>query len=252
MGKASTIDLNCDLAELEGQTDLQVMPYISSCNIACGGHAGSPKLMRLAIKLAMQHGVTIGAHPGYPDPENFGRVSMKMKGDDLANLFFEQVMLLQGFAEDLGNSVKYVKLHGALYHDAASDESTAIQMIKGLKKTGLDLPFLGPDDTVLQHLASQNGFGYFCESFIDRRYGSEGRLLPRSEEGSIISQPEEIDQQLSDIVILYQVKTNVNTHIPIAADSICLHGDHPGAAQNAKRVRVVLEQLGVTVKSFVK
>ncbi|XOV92032.1 MAG: 5-oxoprolinase subunit PxpA [Bacteroidota bacterium] len=251
MGNSRTIDLNCDLAELEDQSDLAIMPFISSCNIACGGHAGSEKLMDLAVQLANENGVTIGAHPGYPDQDNFGRISIRMSEKEIQKLIAEQVGLLQVIARDHSNEIKYVKLHGALYHDAASDESIAQSVLRGIQKINPRFGILGPPDTILERVARQSGFDYYNESFIDRKYQKDGRLVPRSKSNAVMEDLKDVEEQLKNIVLHHQVETIEGNSIQLKTDSICIHGDHPLAIENARLIREILDREGVNVQSFI-
>ena len=244
------IDINCDLGELADGSDLLIMPYISSCNIACGGHAGDPDLMLKAVQEAFRYHVTIGAHPGYVDRANFGRKSMDLSATEISMLIYDQVLRLQNIASSVFSSVRYVKLHGALYHDALEDVVVAGAVIKGIKKTGLKLSVLGPTNSALERKTVSNGLQFYKESFIDRRYNQLGHLVPRSQSNAVIEDDSGIEKQLKEITVNEKVSTIEGDRIDLKADSICIHGDHPGALEHAKLVRNILAVEGIGVKSF--
>lgn len=244
------IDINCDLGELDDGSDLLIMPYISSCNIACGGHAGSPDLMLEAVQEAFRYHVTIGAHPGYEDRENFGRKSMDLTGTEIAMLIYDQISRLQNIASRTYAGVRYVKLHGALYHDASKHGEIARSIIDGLKKTGLDLAILGPNGSALEREAKARGFHFYQESFIDRRYNPMGQLVPRNEPNAVIEDINGIKEQLKEITLERKVSTIDGGEIDLQADSICIHGDHSGALENARAIKKMLIEEGIAIKSF--
>ncbi len=246
-----SIDLNCDLGELIDGTDLAMMPYISSCNIACGGHAGSVALMERAIDEAKKYQVVIGAHPGYPDKANFGRISWDLSDSEIKDLIATQVNQLQLIGQKKGTSVRYVKLHGALYHDAANEGRIAKSVVDGVREVSDIVGLLGPEDSILEQTAISNGFEFFKESFVDRRYLKNNQLVPRSEPNSILNSLEEIEEQLLDIVVRSQVKTQNGKFIQLIADSICVHGDHPNSLKITQRMKSILEAQGVTIKPFI-
>ncbi|MEQ8680384.1 MAG: 5-oxoprolinase subunit PxpA [Cyclobacteriaceae bacterium] len=244
------IDINCDLGELDDGSDLQIMPYISSCNIACGGHAGNPDLMLKAIQEANRYLVTIGAHPGYADRTHFGRKSVSLENMEITLLIYDQVTRLQNIAVTERASIRYVKLHGALYHDAAEHQEIARAVVEGVKKTGLGLAVLGPVHSALERETLTAGLKFFMESFIDRRYNRNGRLVPRTAPDAVIGDRESIEKQLREIALERKVSTIDGAQIDLEADSICIHGDHAGALENAQAIRKLLSGEGITVKSF--
>lgn len=244
------IDLNCDLGELNDGSDLAVMPYISSCNITCGGHAGSPELMAMAVDEAIKHQVTIGAHPGYPDKENFGRISLDLTDSQIYSLIVNQVKQLWQVARKKGAVIRYVKLHGALYHDAATDIRIARSVVSSMKEIPDQLSLLGPANSMLEETAVSNGINFFYESFVDRRYQEDGHLVPRSEPTAILSSIEEVKQQLLSIILKEKVKTIEGKVIRLKTDSICIHGDHPDSLQTARVIKNTMDEQGIKIKSF--
>ncbi|MBV6643086.1 MAG: LamB/YcsF family protein [Cyclobacteriaceae bacterium] len=245
------IDINCDLGELDDGSDLLIMPFISSCNIACGEHAGNAQLMSKAVLEAINHQVVIGAHPGYPDRKNFGRVSVDLAGSEVEELIYNQVVRLQEIALKSNSTVSYIKLHGALYHDALTNKAIAQAVISGASRTGLELRFLGPTNSELEIEAKAAGLPYHYEAFIDRRYDDKGKLVPRSKPNAVIGDVRGVEGQLLEIVLRESVTSISGNKIDLNADSICIHGDHPGAIENARMIRKILTREGVSVKSFI-
>lgn len=245
-----SIDINCDLGELEDGSDLAIMPFVSSCNIACGGHAGNIMLMQKALREASKYQVKVGAHPGYPDRENFGRISLKMDKGEMAEMIFEQLSGLRQVANENDIPVSYVKLHGALYHDAAKSKEMATVIMRTIADFDPKMGFLGLAGTYHESAANACAIDFFGEAFIDRRYGEDGKLLARSVSGSILEKEEEVTNQLLLLVNEHKVLSKAGNAIPIIADSICIHGDHDGALERAKKISMSLRDNRIEVKSF--
>ncbi|WP_372798801.1 5-oxoprolinase subunit PxpB, partial [Pontiella sp.] len=237
-----TIDLNADLGELEdGALDAAVMPYISSCNIACGAHAGNPETMRRTIRLAVAHGVAIGAHPGYPDAGNFGRVSMTFQTLELCELIKEQILLLKEMAEEEGAEVRHVKLHGALYNDLAFDYPRSLAVAKTIAEIDPELRFIVFSNSETARAAEDAGLVAIHEVFADRAYTEDGRLRPRSEPGAVLHAEDDC---------LKQAARFVSGAAGLPADSICVHGDNPSAVQFVSRLRNFFAQQNISVQPF--
>jgi len=235
-----TIDLNADLGELEdGSFDAAVMPHLSSCNIACGAHAGNPDSMRRTIRLAKQHGVAIGAHPGYPDPENFGRLSMKFQTLELCDLIRDQILLLKRIAAEEGAEVEHVKLHGALYNDLAFDYDRSLAVSKTIVEIDPELRFIVFSNAETARAAEDAGLVAIHEVFADRAYTDDGRLKPRSEPGAVIYDESEC---------LNQAVRLVRGEAGLPVDSICVHGDNPSAIQFVSKLRNFFEQQKMLVQ----
>lgn len=223
------IDLNADLGELDdGSLDAAVMPHISSCNIACGTHAGNPETMRRTVRLAKQHGVAIGAHPGYPDPENFGRLTMDMPTDEICALVRDQILLMNQIAEEEGASVYHVKLHGALYNDLAFDYKRSLAVSHAIANIDPELRFIVFSNSETARAAEDAGLVAIHEVFADRAYRPDGRLVPRSERGAVLH---------DDADCLAQAERFINSEAGLPADSICVHGDNPAAILFVSRLR---------------
>jgi KipI family sensor histidine kinase inhibitor len=235
----TTIDLNADLGELEdGSLDAAVMPHLSSCNIACGAHAGNPDAMRRTVRLAKAHGVTIGAHPGYPDAEHFGRVSMNLSADELRSLVREQVLLLKQIAEEEGASLYHVKLHGALYNDLAFDYDRSLTVAQTVAGIDSALRFIVFSNSETARAVEDAGLVAIHEVFADRAYAADGRLRPRAEPGAVF--------QLAD-ECLSQAARFVSGEAAMPADSICVHGDHPSAIAFVRRLRDFFKEQQIAV-----
>lgn len=236
-------DLNADLGEQTGN-DEEIMPYIGSCNIACGGHAGDSESIRLTVDIARSWQVKIGAHPGYPDRENFGRKHVTLSHDALVESLLWQIYQVQDYLKAVGEPLHHVKLHGALYNDAALDSHLATLVSDLLSKHFPTSLLYSPYGSKLANLAAAKGITVKNEVFADRRYQDDLALVPRSSLGACIDTWEEIQQQVLDMLLHQRVKTNTGNWRFIQAETICVHGDHPTAIQTAKRLHELLSDLG--------
>jgi 5-oxoprolinase (ATP-hydrolysing) subunit A len=224
------VDLNADLGE-EVTDDAGLLRVVTSANVACGYHAGTPDVMRAVCDEAVRRSVTIGAQVSYADRANFGRVVLDVAPSVLAEQVADQVGVLSEIARAAGGSVDYLKPHGALYHRAAADLETAEAVLAG---SG-ELPVLGMPGSLLLSLASDAGRGTRLEGFPDRGYTPEGGLVPRSEPGALVTDGAQIASRA--VVLAADV------------DSVCVHGDSPGAVEHAVAVRRALEAAGIVVAS---
>lgn len=231
------IDLNCDLGEGSG-SDEAVMPYITSANIACGFHAGSGQTMRETIRLAKRFGVNIGAHPSWDDRENFGRIEMNVSPEETERLVFEQIQILAAVAKEEGTPLTHVKPHGALYNQAARDLRLARAVARAVKRFGGELILVGLAGSRLIEAGVEAGLRVAAEGFPDRGYHPDGTLMPRSLPGALIEDPEEAAHQALELLRTLRL------------DTLCLHGDHPNAAANARILRATLEKNGIEVAAF--
>ena len=230
-----TIDLNADLGE-GFPNDAALLARVSSASIACGAHAGDPEIMASAFSEAERHGVTLGAHPGYPDRAEFGRRELRLPPAEIERMIVEQVAFIRSIATPLGVSIRFVKPHGALYNQAQKDDEVAAAVIAALAQ--LECPLLGQPASLLEARARDAGVRYITEGFPDRRYRKDGRLVPRSEPGAILHDPAEMGDQ-----VLRLVEQGVMT--------LCIHGDDPRSVANADTVRAILERHGIALRSFV-
>ncbi|MEO1045326.1 MAG: 5-oxoprolinase subunit PxpA [Pseudomonadota bacterium] len=247
------IDLNADLGEADSVdalvADRAIMPVISSCSIACGGHIGNAATMRTTLQLAAHHDVTAGAHPSYPDRANFGRVSMDMAAPELRDSLVAQIGALMNIAGELGIRLRHIKPHGALYNDAAGNPVLAQQLIRIFSEAFPDLAIVGLAGGAMEQAAATAGKDYIPEAFADRRYTDNSHLQPRSEPGAVITDWQEQAEQALAIALRHRVASNSGRPVAVRAQTLCLHGDTPGAAENAAKVRQALEAKGVTIES---
>ncbi len=229
------IDLNADLGEGAG-TDADMMPLITSANISCGFHAGDPDTIAAALELAKTHAVVVGAHPGYADREHFGRREMSLPGSQLCELVCGQLVQFAEAARRTGQSVRYVKPHGALYNQAMRDAAVAGGLLDAI--AGFTLPLVGLPGSVLERLAIERGCSFIPEGFADRRYRPDGALVPRTESDALIHDPKEAVEQVEWLIGKQKVRT------------VCVHGDTPGAVEFVRAVRGFLLDRGHELKAF--
>lgn len=240
-----SVDLNADVGE--GMDDREILPYVTSVNVACGLHAGDPSVMDETVALALAQGVRVGAHPGYPDRENFGRVALEMHADAIEKLVLYQIAALDGFVHSRGGELTHVKPHGALYHRGAEFPDVARAIAEGVRRFRPNLLLVGPAGSMLLEAGRDAGLPVAAEAFADRKYLSDGNLVPRGREGAVLTDPEEAAEQA---LLLSRDGVAVaagGSRIRVQADTICLHGDTPGAARIARRVRERLEQAGIAI-----
>ena len=230
-----TIDLNADLGEGD-PCDQELLRIVSSCNIACGGHAGDAASMRATLLSALDNDVSIGAHPSYPDREGFGRRSAYLSGEALFESLTAQINALKSVAGEAGAQLSHVKPHGALYNDAVNDRTLADLIARAVLAAVPDAAFVGLPDSELQQAAAGHGLTFIAEGFIDRAYQDNGQLVPRSEPGAVHNSLE---------LVLPQAVSLVGK-----VDTLCIHGDTPGAAEAAAAVRAELEKQGVAIRAF--
>ncbi|MEX0722365.1 MAG: 5-oxoprolinase subunit PxpA [Gracilimonas sp.] len=248
----SKIDLNCDIGEFYGtydeSRDSKIMPYISSCNIACGFHSGDPVAISKTIKLALEHEVAIGAHPSYPDLQGFGRRVMNLTQEELEASVLYQISALKGMTEALGGTLHHVKPHGALYNFAAKDEETAIGVVKAIVKIQEGMVIYAPAKSILSEVASDAGLKVRSEVFADRRYEDDLSLRSRKLEGAVLVNKEDVLKQLAGFLDGV-VHTHDGLNLPIEADTLCLHSDTEGAEELAKEIHDFLIENDVRITS---
>ena len=249
------IDLNCDMGEMPEAiadgTQEALMQSITSANVACGGHAGDKDTMRLTIEQALRHGVAIGAHPGYADRENFGRLELKMAPDEVAQSVFEQVRALAQVAETCGARLVHVKPHGALYNQAVRDSELAEAIAAGVARWSRDVVLVGLAGSSMLDVFREAGFTVAAEAFADRRYEPDGTLRSRKFDDALIRDPNEAARQAMGMVERGLVTASDGSEVPVAAQTICIHGDTPGATEIAAAVARRLRESGVTLGRIV-
>jgi len=243
------LDLNADVGEGDPDADAALLRLVSSANIACGLHAGDPHTMRTTVALAVSQGVAVGAHPGYNDREGFGRRPQQLTADEIRDLLVYQLGALDTIARAAGATLRHVKPHGALYNQAETDGVIAVAMIAALRVFDPNLRLVGRAESAMARAAAAAGHPFTPEAFADRRYRADGSLLPRSERGAVLTDPEEVADQVRSLVTQGEVVASDGSHLPVAFETVCLHGDTPGSPGLAARVRQVLAALGVTVSA---
>ncbi|OYX28568.1 MAG: lactam utilization protein LamB [Flavobacteriales bacterium 32-35-8] len=241
-----TIDINADVGEGMGN-ESQLLPYLSSCNIACGGHAGTPETMSAVVKLAKRYGVKIGAHPSFPDINNFGREPMDMPCAALFLAVKNQIEGLQDILYDEQASLNHVKPHGALYNMAAVNEKTAMVIIEVMKSFMLPVKLYVPYKSVIADLAIQNSIPIVYEVFADRQYNDDLTLVSRKEKNALITDSRMAAEHVFNMVTNQKVKTISGEEVAIKAETCCVHGDHPDAIDLLKNLRQYLMRKGIDI-----
>jgi len=225
--------------------DEQLMPYISSANVACGFHAGDPMWMRRTVNLAEQAGVAVGAHPSLPDLIGFGRREMKVTPEEVKNYVIYQIGALQAFTKT--KRLQHVKPHGALYNMGVADETITRAIAEGVREVDDKLILVGLAGSVWIEVGQQVGLRVASEVFADRALNPDGTLVPRSQPGAVIKDPEEVIAKSLRMVVEGKAIAINGKEIPIRADTICLHSDTPGAVELARKLRERMEAAGVEV-----
>ncbi len=228
--KKYIIDINCDTGEGQ-ENEAQLFPHISSCNIACGGHAGDEGSIEKCIALAQQYGVRIGAHPSYPDRKNFGRISLSIPPDELIQSIRNQLDVFMLALNRKQASLHHIKPHGALYNDMVKDRALAEFFIKGIKPYINGVKLYAPYDSALANIAAQQQIEVSFEAFVDRNYNSDLSLVSRAKPDALIHQPESVIEHLARMVQRGEVRTVDGETIPIKAHTFCIHGDTTSALQ---------------------
>jgi UPF0271 protein len=238
-----SIDINCDLGEGMAH-DEWIMPYITSANIACGYHAGDEQTMRQTVALCLKYGVSIGAHPSFPDRENFGRREMQLPLGEVYNLIINQIIAIEKILLEAGATIRHVKPHGALYNMAAKDSSLAAAIAQAVKDFNPKLVLFGLCNSHLIREGEALGLKTAGEAFADRTYQDDGSLTPRKMPGALIEDPEKAVAQVLEMIEEGRVTTVSGKKISIAPDTICLHGDGTNAVALAKAIHKALTAKG--------
>ena len=239
------IDLNADLGEHpNSDLDEQIMPFISSCNVACGGHIGDESSVRKTVLLARKFGVAVGAHPSYPDRENFGRKIIQIQPQQLADSISEQILLVKRICQEEEVELHHVKPHGALYNHAASDEFISKLILNLIQEVSESAYWMGLANSTSEKVAFDADHPFIAEGFADRQYEPDGSLMSRLKKRSVL-QGSQVMNQVEELVINQRVKTN--DWQPLKVQSICLHGDTKGAVTLAKEIKNHLVSKGVQI-----
>ena len=241
------IDLNSDLGEGAG-ADAEIMPLITSANIACGAHAGDEGTMGAAVALALRHGVAIGAHPGYRDAANFGRVPLDIPAEALRVDIRAQLVALGTVAERAGAQVTRVKAHGALYNQGEREEGIAATIAQAVADVDPELVLVAPPGSAMARAAESAGLRVWREGFIDRAYEPDGRLRSRRLAGALITDPATAAAQALSFAVDGGVVAQDGRFLALEVDTLCVHGDTPGAPAILRAVRAALVANGVAVR----
>ncbi len=232
---ALSIDINADLGEGIGN-EAQLMPFISSCNIACGGHAGSLEIIKEVVALAKKHEVKIGAHPSFPDRENFGRIDMDMSCADLYTSLKQQISVLLRALSNASLNLHHIKPHGALYNKAAKDEKTALVIIEVVKSMPLPVKLYAPYNSVIANCALAESIPVCFEGFADRHYNDDLSLVSRKESYAIIEDSKEVFEHVFRMISQQKIMTKNRIEASIKVDTICVHGDTPNSVNIARNL----------------
>jgi 5-oxoprolinase (ATP-hydrolysing) subunit A len=247
------IDLNCDMGELPEDiangTQVALMRSITSVNIACGGHAGDEQTMKTTVAQAHLYKLAIGAHPGYPDRANFGRLELKLSPAEVSESVYQQVCALADIAAAWGVDLTHVKPHGALYNQAVHNRELAQAISLGVGRWRYDVVLVGLAGSSMLDVFRESDFPVAAEAFADRRYEPDGTLRSRKYDDALIHDPEEAARQALAIVEKGTVIARDGTNVAVRADTLCIHGDTPGAPEIAATVAQALRQAGITLSA---
>ena len=243
-----SIDLNADVGEEQGD-DAALLPLVTSCNIACGGHAGGPETMRRTIELALRHGVAIGAHPGYADRANFGRVVVPLSPAEISELVGGQLIAIAAVAAAAGATLRHVKPHGALYNLAARDEGAADAIAGAVAAFDRRLILFGLAHSALTAAGERAGLAVAHEAFVDRAYEADGALRARTLPGAVFDDEARALEQARALAAGQPIRAYDGSRLAIRADTLCIHGDTPHALDFARSLRAALAAAGTEVKA---
>lgn len=248
------VDLNCDVGESFGRyalgDDAGVLPHVTSANVACGFHGGDPSVIRRTVRLAVRRGVAVGAHPGFPDLTGFGRRELHAAPDEIEDLVLYQVAALAGVAAAEGGRLRHVKPHGALYNMAARDRALAGAVARAVAAADARLILVGLSGSRLLDAGRDAGLEVASEAFADRAYAADGALQSRSLPGAVIRDPDVVVRRVVEMIRGGEVESATGERVTVRADTVCIHGDTPGAAALAAAVRAGLEAAGVEVAAL--
>lgn len=248
------MDLNCDMGELPEAiadgTQESLMPSLTSVNVACGGHAGDEQTMKTTVEQALRWKLAIGAHPGYPDRANFGRLELNLPPNEIVASIFEQVRVLAEIAARCGARLVHVKPHGALYNQAVRNRGIAEAIAEGVARWSRDVVLVGLAGSPMLDVFREAGFAIAAEAFADRRYEPDGTLRSRKLEDALIRNPEEAAWQALGIAERGLVIASDGSEVSVDAQTVCIHGDTPGAPQIAATVARTLREAGVALRAF--
>lgn len=248
------VDLNCDMGESFGNyicgSDDEVVPFITSANVACGFHASDPLVMQKTVAMCKKNNVSVGAHPGFPDLVGFGRRKMQVSPAELKAMVMYQIGALQAFCLANGVSLAHVKPHGAMYNMAGKDEKMAMAICEGIYAVNPKLILLGLAGSKLLTAAKKTGLRIAQEVFADRAYEEDGSLVARNKAGAMITDETEAIARVISMIKMQRVQAITGKEIAVKADSICLHGDSPKAVLFAQKIRSALQNEGIKIATM--
>ena len=249
-----SVDINCDMGESFGNyrigNDKAIFPYITSSNIACGVHAGDPYHIEQTIDLALTHQVQIGAHPGYPDLQGFGRRVIPIALEELSSYIKYQVAALQGMVASAGGKLAYVKPHGALYNEIANNTEVARTVYAAIKNIDPDLKIMGLAGSHVESILNEVNMEYIPEAFADRKYEATGKLRSRSLPNAVINDAQVAAEQVISITVDQRTRSLDGKEVNLMAKSFCIHGDNPAAVDILKQIDQMLNERGIEKKAF--
>ena len=252
--KSMEININCDLGEKSkhhsNKYDPDLLEIINSANVACGYHAGDKETMNQVIKISKKNGVSIGAHPSFNDPENFGRERMNLSSSEIKKLIVDQYDILQKIASENEENVSHIKPHGALNNMACEDIELATTLAKTIKDINKDLIYLVPTGSKMQQAAKKLGMKFACEIFADRNYEDDGNLVSRKKPHALIIDPEQAKKHVLKMVQTQSLNCHSGKQIPCEIDSVCIHGDNLSALSTAKSIKENLIENGLELKTL--
>ena len=252
--KSMEININCDLGEKSkhhsNKYDPDLLEIINSANVACGYHAGDKETINQVIKISKKNGVSIGAHPSFNDPENFGRERMNLSSSEIKKLIIDQYEILQKIASENGENVSHIKPHGALNNMACEDIELATTLAKTIKDINKDLIYLVPTGSKMQQAAKKLHMKFACEIFADRNYEDDGNLVSRKKPHALIIDPEQAKKHVLKMVQTQSLNCHSGKQIPCEIDSVCIHGDNLSALATAKSIKENLIENGLELKTL--
>ena len=250
------ININCDLGEKSkhhsNKYDPELLEIVNSANVACGYHAGDGKSMNQVVQISKKNGVSIGAHPSFNDPENFGRQRMNLPPSEVRQLIIDQYEILQKIAQDHGENVTHIKPHGALNNMACEDIDLATTLAKAINEVNKDLIYLVPTGSKMEEAAKKINMRIACEIFADRNYEDDGNLVSRKKPHALITDPLEAQKHVLNMVKNQSLNCHSGKQIPCEIDSVCIHGDNASSLATAKSIKKNLIENGLTLKPLTK
>ena len=250
------ININCDLGEKSkhhsNKYDPDLLEIVNSANVACGYHAGDEETMNEVVKISKKNGVSIGAHPSFNDPENFGRERMNLSSVEIKKLIIDQYQILQSIASNYGENVSHIKPHGALNNMACEDIELATTLAKTIKEISQDLIYLVPTGSKMEEAAKKLNMKIACEIFADRNYEDDGNLVSRKKPHALITDPEEAKKHVLKMVKTQSLNCHSGKQIPCEIDSVCIHGDNLSSLATAKSIKENLVANGLELKNLNK